>query len=230
MGHGTLEYFRERARSARRVSRISVGVGGVMLALVLAPLLPPVRRALERASESVPLLRFGFEGPTRVVELVQLEAVPGDDALRDVGRVESPAARRGAGSGTAQPSPRGRPGPAKGLPTGDGLAAQDLVARALSGESGVPLFQSTDLILDRLVRPIYPEEARTRGVEGRVGVLALVDTLGNIVETALLDKSGEPELDRAAEDAVRQCRFRPYREAGSAKEVYAVFRFAFRIY
>ena len=42
--------------------------------------------------------------------------------------------------------------------------------------------------------------------------------------------SGALQLDRAAEQAVRQCRFRPYRVAGEAREVYAVFRFAFRIY
>ena len=42
--------------------------------------------------------------------------------------------------------------------------------------------------------------------------------------------SGEDLLDRAATDAVKQCKFRPYRVEGAAREVYAVFRFSFRIY
>ena len=110
------------------------------------------------------------------------------------------------------------------------MTEADLVSRALSGESGLPVFQSQDLILERLVRPSYPEEARERGSEGRVGVIAHVDTFGNIVEAALLDRSGDAQLDGAAVDAVRKCQFRPYREGRAAREVYAVFRFNFRIY
>ena len=40
----------------------------------------------------------------------------------------------------------------------------------------------------------------------------------------------ERQLEVAAEKAVRQCRFRPYRVNGKLSEVYAVFRFSFRIY
>jgi TonB family protein len=230
MEHGTHAFFFERARSARRVHAINLAVGLATLAAVLVAGIPAIRQAILRAGDDVPILRFGFEGPPRVVELVQLEPVSGGDDLRDVGEVKAATARRGGGTGGARPSPRGEPGPTKGLPSLDGLNEQDMVTRALSGESGVPLFQSDDLILDRLVRPHYPEEARAAGIEGRVGVLAHVDTLGNIIEAALLDRSGALALDRAAIEAVRQCRFRPYREEGAAKEVYAVFRFAFRIY
>jgi hypothetical protein len=41
---------------------------------------------------------------------------------------------------------------------------------------------------------------------------------------------GEKQLDLSAMEAVRQCLFRPYRVQGEAREVYALFRFAFRIY
>jgi hypothetical protein len=37
-------------------------------------------------------------------------------------------------------------------------------------------------------------------------------------------------MDQASWDAVMHCKFRPYRVEGEAREVYAVFRFAFRIY
>jgi hypothetical protein len=37
-------------------------------------------------------------------------------------------------------------------------------------------------------------------------------------------------LEEAAERAVFQCRFRPYRVGGETRTVYAVFRFVFRLY
>ena len=113
---------------------------------------------------------------------------------------------------------------------GPGEAPQTLVARALAGQGRVPIFQSDELIIEQLVRPEYPEDARQRGIEGKVKVLALVDTAGKVVEAEVMTASGEPQLDRAAEVAVRRCRFRPYQVGGERREVYAVFVFAFRIY
>lgn len=230
MDHGSRAYFKEKVRSARRVSRICVALGFAMLGGVLAPMLPPVHRALEKVTEQVPILRYGFEGPTRIVELVEYDAIPGENALRSVGAVTPTAPSRGRGSGESKPAPEGGEGATGGTPSGVADEPDDLVRRALSGESGLPVFQSDDLILDHLVRPVYPEQAQALGSEGRVGVLALVDTLGNVKETALISKSGDVLLDRAAIDAVRQCRFRPYQENGVTTEVYAVFRFVFRIY
>jgi hypothetical protein len=43
-------------------------------------------------------------------------------------------------------------------------------------------------------------------------------------------EGGAAELERASSEAVWQCRFRPYRPQGRAREVYALFRFNFRIY
>src|SRR2546422_833171 len=92
------------------------------------------------------------------------------------------------------------------------------VSRALPSQSQVPIFQSNDLIIERLVRPTYPEDARDQGLEGKVAVLARVDTAGQVIEAEVMTGSGALQLDRAAEEAVRQCRFRPYRVAGEAPE------------
>jgi len=150
--------------------------------------------------------------------------------MRDVGRVESHPERRGSGAGEMRPMPRpnerDRRGPAF---DGTGDASNDLLARALAEQGRVPIFQSDELIIEELVRPLYPEDARARGIEGRVAVLAHVDTLGLVTEAEVMDASGEPQLDLASRDAVMQCRFRPYRRDGETREVYAVFRFAFRI-
>ena len=229
MTHGIEAFFTERARARRRVATNSVLTGTVLLAALGTANLPPVSRALRQTR----VLRFGFEGPPRYVRLVEVEARPGlPEPMRDVGQVTTPS--RSAASA-------GAPGPAEGVraprrwtagheaPRDPGSSG-DLVARALASQSQVPIFQSNDLIIERLVRPTYPEDARDQGLEGKVAVLARVDTAGQVIEAEVMTGSGTLQLDRAAEEAVRQCRFRPYRVAGEAREVYAVFRFAFRIY
>jgi TonB family protein len=227
MTHGIEAFFTERARARRRVATNSVLTGTVLLAALGTANLPPVSRALRQTR----VLRFGFEGPPRYVRLVEVEARPGlQEPLRDIGQVSTTA--RGAA---------GAPRPAEGVRvprrrtstpdvSRDPGSRGDLVARALASQSQVPIFQSNDLIIERLVRPTYPEDARDQGLEGKVAVLARVDTAGQVIEAEVMTGSGTLQLDRAAEEAVRQCRFRPYRVAGEAREVYAVFRFAFRIY
>lgn len=229
MKHGIQPFFTERSQCRRRVSLLSVAVGAVLLVPLSAMQITSVREAVQRA---VPILRFGVQGPERVVELIRIEATVGSEhRLREVGRVVPRSSAGGRGGGTPQvgrkPRAPERSGPR--LP-GVGEGAHDLVARALASQGGVPIFQSDELVIERLVRPEYPEDARERGVEGKVSVLALVDTMGQVVDAEVMTASGEVLLDHAAELAVRQCRFRPYRQDGASREVYAVFRFAFRIY
>ena len=229
MTHGIEAFFSERARARRRVAMNTVLTGAVVLAALGIVNLPPVSRALRQT----PVLRFGFEGPPRYVRLIEVEARPGlPDPLRDIGQV-STASGGSAASGARKPPGGVRPARRRTAAVDlsrDPGAGGDLVARALTSQSQVPIFQSNDLIIERLVRPTYPEDARDQGLEGKVAVLARVDTAGQVIEAEVMTGSGALQLDRAAEEAVRQCRFRPYRVAGEAREVYAVFRFAFRIY
>jgi TonB family protein len=55
--------------------------------------------------------------------------------------------------------------------------------------------------------PVYPEAAREAGIQGRVWVLALVDTSGSVLEASI--ERGISELDEAALECVRQWRFEP---------------------
>jgi TonB family protein len=228
MEHGIDQFFHERTACRRRVSILSASLSVFLLSLLGTALLPPFSRAIRES----PFVRFGFEGPTRYVRLLRVEAVQGtDEDLVNVGTVVTEAASRGGGGGEPRPG-RGSTGEAGSAhrPPGAGEAQENLVQRALSGRSGVPVFQSEELIIDHLVRPEYPEEARDRGIEGRVSVIAHVDTTGAVVETQVWVASGEPKLDQAAEVAVRQCRFKPYRVGGEVREVFAVFRFSFTLY
>jgi len=55
--------------------------------------------------------------------------------------------------------------------------------------------------------PIYPEAARNAGVQGVVRLLATVNAYGMVSKTDIVHSI--PELDRAAADATRNCRFVP---------------------
>jgi TonB family protein len=230
MTHGIHGFFEERRFARRRVSLLSTGVGVVMLAAIMALQIPVIRRNAERA---IPILRFGVAGPERIVPLVRLQStITLGEPLREIGQVV--ARREGGGRGSGKPQPA-KTATREAEPTGPRLRglgddAHDLVARALASQGRVPIFQSEELVITHLVKPEYPEEMRARGIEGRVSVLALIDTLGKVIDAEVMRASGQLELDRAAEVAVRKCLFLPYKEDGAAREVYAVFPFIFRIY
>lgn len=228
MQHGSDHYFRVTRASRRRVSLLSMAVGVSGLVLLWIPSLPPVSRFLRDND----IVRFGFEGPDRYVPVVHLEAVQGDnEPLVNVGGVRPIASRRGGGP---EPKPSSRPkseAPSRRSNLrGPGEDDHDLMARALADQGRVPIMQSTELIIETLVRPDYPEMARAQGIEGKVAVIALVDTIGQVVDAEVTTGSGERSLDTSALQAVRKCVFRPYRVDGEVREVYALFRFAFRIY
>jgi len=63
--------------------------------------------------------------------------------------------------------------------------------------------------LVREARPEYPEMARAAGIEGRVVVSMVVDTLGNVAKAEVYATSGNLLLDRAAVDAAYKCGFTP---------------------
>jgi TonB family protein len=113
---------------------------------------------------------------------------------------------------------------------GPGESVDELLARARAIYRSAPVVQSEDLVIEVLIKPEYPEDARNRNIEGKIALVALVDTTGRVAGVDVMRSTGERQLERAATEAVWQCRFRPYRVGGEVHEVYAVFRFAFRIY
>jgi protein TonB len=77
--------------------------------------------------------------------------------------------------------------------------------------------------------PRYPEEARRRGQEGTVIVLAAVAVDGLVLEVALQSPSPHPELNREALRAVRRWRFEPARRGGVAVAVTTPVSVVFRL-
>lgn len=59
------------------------------------------------------------------------------------------------------------------------------------------------------VTPAYPEMARAAGIEGKVVVSMVVDTLGNVARAQVYATSGNTLLDQAAVDAAYGCTFSP---------------------
>ena len=253
MLHGTQGYFLERARCARRNSLASLLVALALLATQELLSMPPVRHRLARIDPQ----RFGLEGPERYVRRILLESIGPlrIQSGRDLTMVQQQSVRGGAAekprstSPGAEPETRDRrpslgdspedfvstasaiyrsaPGPRAEPETRDrrpgiGDSPADLVSMARAIYRSAPVVQSEDLVIEKLVRPTYPE--------GKVALVALVDTTGRVASVDIMASTGERELEKAATEAVWQCRFRPYRVKGEVREVYAVFRFAFRIY
>ncbi len=67
------------------------------------------------------------------------------------------------------------------------------------------------------VQPIYPKNALTMHVEGAVELVATISTSGNITAVKIL--KGEPTLTKAASDAVKQWKYRPYLLNGEPVEI-----------
>jgi TonB family protein len=226
MVHGIAGYFRERARFERRASLLALAVSLTGLGALFLVRSPVVRRALPESA------RFGFEGPEQFVRRITLDQVRGrTSTLADVGQLQASSAssRRGGRSPSPSRAKVGQPAPQHRY-QGPGSTDSDLAQRSVSRLAGVPVFQSEELIIDRLVRPQYPPELLERNIEGKVMLQALVDTVGRVIEVQVLASTGEAQFELAAQDAVMQCRFRPFRPEGAASEIYAVFRFSFKIY
>ena len=226
MLHGTREYYLERTRFERRISLTSIGVALALLGGLWLSSQPGVRRRFPVDAE-----RFGYEGRDRYVRRIILEST--GPQLSSAGRamtvVRQPALKGGAEKSARSRAPEATP-ETRPRRFGPGDSAEDLLARARAIYRNAPVVQSENLIIDVLVKPQYPEDARARNIEGKVALVALVDTAGSVAKVDLIASTGERQLERAATEAVWQCRFRPYRVDGEVREVYAVFRFSFRIY
>jgi len=224
MVHGVSGYFLERARFERRVALLTalVSVGALGL-LGLAH--TKIARTMTART-----VRFGYEGPDEYVRRINIRQLEGtSNALSDLGAV-SPRFERKGGASASRRRGAGQPTPVARV-IGPGSSEHDLIARSVMRSANVPVVRSEDLVIDRLVKPSYPEILLAQNVEGKVMVQALVDTVGKVIEVQIMASTGQRQFERAAEDAVWQCRFRPFRPGGeSPSEVYAVFRFVFSIY
>ena len=75
--------------------------------------------------------------------------------------------------------------------------------------------------------PHYPREAEEQGIQGDVLLQATIDTKGNL--TILKVVQGDPILVKAAVDAVKKWKYRPYILNGEPVEVETTIKIQFHL-
>ncbi|MBZ5585031.1 MAG: TonB family protein, partial [Acidobacteriia bacterium] len=87
--------------------------------------------------------------------------------------------------------------------------------------------QATRLIYH--VKPVYPADSQQRGVEGAVVLRAVISIQGELLNLTPMSSEVDPELSRAALDAVRQWRYSPTLLNGQPVEVLTTIRVTFQL-
>ncbi len=156
-----------------------------------------------------------------------------------------PTTSKSAASAKAAPSPLVVKGGAvpktKSTPAVPDASASDapapnVIAMAPSTSSGVlsglvgngnapkPVLQSVNIsqgvsqgLLVKKVQPVYPKTALSMRVEGIVELMATISKTGDITNVKVL--KGDPQLTRAATDAVKQWKYKPYLLNGEPVEI-----------
>ncbi|MDP3684223.1 MAG: energy transducer TonB [Ignavibacteria bacterium] len=90
----------------------------------------------------------------------------------------------------------------------------------------IPVEKMPDIV--NQVNPVYPEEAKKNGIEGRVWVKALVSKEGN-VKKAVAVKSDNEIFNQAAIEAAMKYRFTPAMQSGKPVAVWVVMPFKFEL-
>ncbi len=119
------------------------------------------------------------------------------------------------GCSTAATSP-----PAPPASTGHDAGARS--AGEASSDAAGPYKVGADVlepVLLNRVPPQYPEEARKSGIRGRVVFNAVISEYGKVESLDLID-SDHPLLTKAAEDSIRQWRYRPATKEGQPVRVF----------
>lgn len=138
----------------------------------------------------------------------------------------SPRLRPAASARVAPPSPRPAPEPlrARSILPSRALAPSGLsLASALPGlsaEGGLALRSTMATQPDRAAvpkrspAPIYPIEARRRGIEGFVVLRMRVDARGRVTDAVVVESEPDGVFDRSARTAALAARFLPARSCG----------------
>ncbi|MGB9108420.1 MAG: energy transducer TonB [Telluria sp.] len=86
-------------------------------------------------------------------------------------------------------------------------------AVALAGNSYSPKFAREDqpgsILFDLCSKPEYPKSSLRNEEQGTVALRFTIAPTGRLLKLELARSSGFRELDRAAQNALSQCRFRP---------------------
>ncbi len=164
-----------------------------------APKAAPEKQSASEKSAEAPLLVSGGSAPVH-------HAPPASDA-------SAPSV-----IGIAAPSSTGD---LSAIATDSGAGAKP-VLQAMKVSQGV----SQGLIMKR-VAPTYPRNALTMGIEGNVDLMATISKDGDIKDIKVL--SGDSQLSRAAVQAVKQWKYKPYLLNGEPVEIQTQITVEFKL-
>jgi TonB family protein len=87
--------------------------------------------------------------------------------------------------------------------------------------------QATKLV--RMVKPVYPPDLQAAGIEGTVLLRAVISVQGKLLGLSVINTSVDPELAKAATDAVKQWEYTPTLLNGLPVEVATTISVNFRL-
>ncbi len=141
--------------------------------------------------------------------------------------VEAGSTEAEAGFASSAGSDNGSPA-GSGLGGGKGYGSGGTGRGSGSGSSNGD-FRLTQARYRETPRPLYPEQARAKGQEGRVLLRVLVDREGRSKSVEVSRTSGSETLDRAAIEAIRLWRFSPARYGNKPVESWVRVPIDFRL-
>ena len=191
-----------------------------------------VPHALRHESAAKTAMRFASRGPTHYDEIRVVIIPYGDPGAaaprRLLGDVEAQSDARFQGK--VEPTPevarrkeRDQAGESEEPSTGI-----DAFERLRLLHGNLPTAQTEDVATREVIKPDYPEEARNKGIEGTVVLVALVNEEGRVEDVAL-ENSVDPLLDQAAMRAAYRTPFFPYRIEGVAQAVFVRMPYHFEL-
>lgn len=214
--------YHDREDDYRRRLRIITPIAAALLFALFFSTQNVSYRTLQRS--------FGWEGPTRI--LPEITIVPDTDPFEDL-REES--RRRAVAALDIEEWEETGPaeGARKQVPLIDAPEekvsvepGKDLV-RHYPARTAVPY--SEEYVILHMVKPDYPPQELSDGVEGDVTVELLVDIAGVVEGAWILAATGPRSFERASLDAARQFRFKPPVVDGKPSEMWIRFQIRFRI-
>jgi TonB family protein len=174
--------------------------------------------------------RTGSSGSTAVTKPVSTSSAPAKSVVADKSDVEekpeAPALIVKGGKAPAAVT-KAAPTPDAPAPSVIGMGAPSAAPLPNLGttDTGIkPMLQTLSVsqgvsqgLLYKKVAPSYPQNALRMHIEGAVELLATISKEGNISHIKVL--SGDAQLARAASDAVKQWKYKPYLLNGEPVEI-----------
>jgi protein TonB len=179
---------------------------------------PPAPAKLEQPARVEPQPQPVAPQPAPTPAPAPLDVAPGPVAVANLPAISEPA-----------PAPAS-PAPAAGSPTVTlGTSGPEPVATAKATDRSESVTRTARPQGGYQVRPAYPSAPRRLGIQGTTLLRVHVLADGRIGDVQVERSAGHPDLDQAAQEAVRRWRFEPARRGEGPVAMWVLLPFEFRL-